>query len=198
MPKKPPAKKSKQGKGTWNRATVTVAFQPADGSAQAKGAATMVFQPSYDDASWHYGGDFPSSLPDRAGGTHIGMFAAWMWLNGLESETARRECQKELKLLRGRKGTPGVFVMNVLDGKIIAADFSEEGNAFLKAYYQEEKKSELGQFLDDYADVHKDSALPTLYHVEDSWENYDRLAKVIDRRYRDWKRRTEYRPPRRR
>ena len=27
----------------------------------------------YDDASWHYGGDFPDDLPEENGATHIGM-----------------------------------------------------------------------------------------------------------------------------
>jgi len=37
----------------------------------------------YDDASWHYGGDFPDDLPDEAGATHTGMFLAWALLSGL-------------------------------------------------------------------------------------------------------------------
>ena len=27
----------------------------------------------YDDASWHYNGDFPTDLPVEAGATHIGL-----------------------------------------------------------------------------------------------------------------------------
>ncbi len=27
----------------------------------------------YDDASWHYGGEFPADSPDEFGGTHIGL-----------------------------------------------------------------------------------------------------------------------------
>src|SRR6266404_3538306 len=34
----------------------------------------------YDDASWHYGGDFPEDLPREAGATHTGMFVAWALL----------------------------------------------------------------------------------------------------------------------
>jgi hypothetical protein len=45
----------------------------------------------YDDASWHYGGDFPKGLPQKAGATHIGMFLAWMILNGLSSEELMEE-----------------------------------------------------------------------------------------------------------
>ncbi|WP_265102660.1 hypothetical protein [Acinetobacter sp. 'aerobic (ED)'] len=37
----------------------------------------------YDDASWHYGGDFPADLPQEAGATHIGMFLTWMLLQTL-------------------------------------------------------------------------------------------------------------------
>jgi hypothetical protein len=33
----------------------------------------------YDDASWHYGGDFPADLPREAGSTHIAMFLAWLF-----------------------------------------------------------------------------------------------------------------------
>lgn len=38
---------------------------------------------SYDRADWHYGGDFPSDLPDEAGSTHIGMFIAWAIMQDL-------------------------------------------------------------------------------------------------------------------
>jgi hypothetical protein len=36
----------------------------------------------YDDASWHYGGDFPTDLPRKAGSTHIALFLACAVLNG--------------------------------------------------------------------------------------------------------------------
>jgi len=37
----------------------------------------------YDDASWHYDGEFPADLPPEAGATHIGMYLAWCLLNEL-------------------------------------------------------------------------------------------------------------------
>ena len=40
----------------------------------------------YDEASWHYGGDFPADLPASAGATHIGLFLAWMLIKGFASE----------------------------------------------------------------------------------------------------------------
>jgi hypothetical protein len=44
---------------------------------------------AYDRADAHYGGNFPSDLPPEAGATHIGMFLAWVILNGLEGEFHR-------------------------------------------------------------------------------------------------------------
>jgi hypothetical protein len=108
------------------------------------------FLGSYDNAGWHYGGTFPSDLPEEAGGTHIGMFLAWMWLHGLESETVRQEMTAELVLLRQRQKTPGDFLMNVLDEKLVADDFGEEGNAFIQAYYHDKKES-YGRFTRMYS-----------------------------------------------
>lgn len=31
----------------------------------------------YDDAAWHYNGDFPKDLPKENGATHIGMLLTW-------------------------------------------------------------------------------------------------------------------------
>jgi len=45
----------------------------------------------YDDASWHYGGEYPAGLPNEAAGTHIGMFFAWCMLNGCASKEVADE-----------------------------------------------------------------------------------------------------------
>jgi hypothetical protein len=50
----------------------------------------------YDDASWHYGGDFPKDLDDMAGATHIGMFVAWCLLNGLGGALHTEEFPEDL------------------------------------------------------------------------------------------------------
>ena len=51
---------------------------------------------AYDRADWHYGGDFPEGLPDENGGTHIGMFLAWVILNGHEGDMHKEESQEAL------------------------------------------------------------------------------------------------------
>jgi hypothetical protein len=47
----------------------------------------------YDDASWHYGGDFPADLPQAAGAAHIGMFLAWLIRNDYASQELIEEAE---------------------------------------------------------------------------------------------------------
>ena len=45
----------------------------------------------YDDASWHYGGNFPAGQPDEHGGTHIALFLKWCFSKGWAAELHRDE-----------------------------------------------------------------------------------------------------------
>jgi len=135
---------------------------------------------AYDRADWHYGGDFPPELPIENGGTHIWMFIAWAITNKLEGQLLIEETPKELEAVRARKMTGREFLFEVCDEKFWEDDLNEEGNAFAKFYYETDK------YIQDYAEV-LSAGLPTLYHVADTWENYEKLAKVIDKRFMSWK-----------
>lgn len=142
----------------------------------------------YDDASWHYAGDFPADLSSDAAATHIGMFVAWCLLNGLGSTTHNRA----LEVLRKRRMTPGQYLLAECDGKITNEDLNLEGNAFAYAYYSHEESScSSMSFFGDYADamttdgVEEEIAL-SIYHVKDLWATYDRIAPRIDKAYREW------------
>jgi len=136
----------------------------------------------YDDASWHYGGDFPSDLPNAAGGTHIGMFVSWCLLNGLGGEIHAEEFPDILEKLRNRGLTPGAWFFQACDGEFTDEDLSEEGNDFAKNYFD----FDVGQYLDDYQNS-VGSDLPTLYHVSDTWQTFDVLSPIIQGRYQEWK-----------
>lgn len=136
----------------------------------------------YDDASWHYGGDFPDDLPDEAGATHTGMFLAWAVLSGLGSEIFIEELPEYVERLRSREITPGAFFFSLCDGKFIDEDLSELGNEFAMAYYE----SESAQFIPDY-EATLAAGLPSTYHVPDTWESFDKLKPVIDRRFAEWR-----------
>lgn len=136
---------------------------------------------AYDKADWHYGGDFPEGLPDENGGTHIGMFLAWAIMNGLEGELHREESPEAIAAVRARQMTGRDFLFQQCDEKFWDVDLNDEANEFVKYYYD-------GQcpYFEDYESTLVDG-LPSMYHVEDSWENYDKISAVIDRRFSDWK-----------
>ncbi len=136
----------------------------------------------YDDASWHYGGDFPADLPDEAGATHTGMFLAWALLRGLGGEHFSEEDTAAIIELQARSITPGKFFLKYCDGKFVDEDLSEVGNKFAESYFD----FETGLYLADYEQVlAKD--LDTLYHVPDSWESFDELSAVLDSRLSEWR-----------
>ncbi len=134
----------------------------------------------YDDASWHSDGDFPDDLPPEAGATHAGMFLAWALLQGMAGADHATDFPDELERLRNRQITPGRYLM-LLDGKFTDEELDEEGNAFASNYFDLEK----GHYLGDYEATLADG-LPTAYHVADTWDNFDRLKPVVDKRYREW------------
>jgi hypothetical protein len=138
----------------------------------------------YDDASWHYGGDFPAGMPAEAGATHIGMFVAWCMLNGLAGQLHTDEFPDDLEALKSRSITPGQFVVDACDEKFTDEELTDEGNSFALAYFGD--SGGMGKYISDYEEM-LSKGEPTLYHISDTWENYDKLAPVIERRYSEWK-----------
>ncbi|MBD9438067.1 hypothetical protein IB223_18355 [Pseudoxanthomonas sp. PXM03] len=130
----------------------------------------------YDDASWHYGGNFPSDLPESAGATHTGMFLAWAVLAGLGGELFTVEEPELVNELHARTTTPGSFFLKVCDGKLTNEDLSDRGNEFAVAYYED------GQYLADYEET-LGSGLATPYHVPDTWDSFDTLRPCLDERF---------------
>jgi hypothetical protein len=136
----------------------------------------------YDDASWHYGGKFPKDLPIEAGATHIGMFVAWALLSGLAGDIHIRDFPEDIPKLSSRSSSPGRFFLESCDGKFVDEDLNEEGNSFSQAYFDFQK----GKYLSDY-EAALGADVADLYHVEDTWENFDRLRPVLDRRLAEWR-----------
>ena len=132
----------------------------------------------YDDASWHYGGDYPKDLPPEAGATHIGMFLAWAMLRDLAGEIRREDSQPSLEKLRARQMTGRDFLLKECDEKLTDEDLNEIGNQFALSYYEQ-------TYLTDYCDTLLED--DSVYHIADTWENFDRLAEVLDRRLAEWR-----------
>jgi len=138
----------------------------------------------YDRDEWHSGGEYPPDLPPENGGTHVGMFLAWAIINGLAGEHHRRHSKTDLDAVVARQMTGRDFLRRCCDGKFADVDLNDEGNAFALDYYG--KPGGSGEYFDDYADVLAED-LPSFYHVEDTWENYDAIAAVIDEEFAAWR-----------
>ena len=138
----------------------------------------------YDDASWHYEGDFPDDLPPEAGATHIGMFLAWALLHGFAGEIHNEDFPETLEQLRQRTITPGEFLIRACDEKFTDEDLSDEGNAFAGFYFGSPDQSV--SYLDDYESTLGEKG-KSLYYIADTWQNYDRLAPVIQKRFDGWR-----------
>lgn len=134
----------------------------------------------YDDASWHYGGEFPDDLPDEAGATHISMYLCWAVLSGLGSEM-HADGSEEVVKLKSRSLTPREYFLRVCDGKMTDEDFNADGNDFAQAYFALEDEG----YADDYADVFDE--VEGIYYVQDTWDNYDFLCPLLDRTLAAWR-----------
>jgi hypothetical protein len=141
----------------------------------------------YDDASWHYGGDFPAELPPQAGATHIAMFVAWAVMNGLAGEYHTKDAADDLALLYRRDVTPTEWFIRACDEKFTNEDLNDEGNSFAASYYGsgEGLHSTDGSYLDDYCETFP--AAGSLYDVEDSWGSFDALAPRLSSRLEAWR-----------
>jgi hypothetical protein len=110
------------------------------------------------------------------------MYLAWALLSGMAGEIHIEEMPETLSSLRAREKTPGAFFLAICDGKFTDEDLNELGNLFTSEYFDFER----GHYLADY-EATMAQGLPELYYVKDSWENYERLAPVLDARFHEWK-----------
>ena len=135
---------------------------------------------AYDRMDWHYGSeDFPSELNNDNAGTHIGMFLAWVIKRDLIGELHQQESVESIFKVKSRKITGTEFLKLECDEKFWEEDLSDKGNAFAKYYY------ESNIYYDDYGLI-LSGELPSIFHVIDSWENYDKLASKLDEQFQVW------------
>jgi hypothetical protein len=156
--------------------------------------------PKYDDASWHYEGDYPKNLPNESAATHIGMFLAWCINNDFISDELKEDATEEIKRVKSREMTGGEFLIKACDEKFLDDELNEIGNKFTKDYYENDKSKfakKFGNYGSDFCDVFNKKAekegfeYESLYHVEDTWQNYDLLAQKINERFAEWRGVTE-------
>ncbi len=149
----------------------------------------------YDDAAWHYGGDFPEGLPEKNGATHTGMFVNWCITHDMISEELNADAADNIEKLKRKELTGAEFIIHSMDGKFSDCDLNDLGNAFAQDYYADETDfgHQFSSFATDYINIfdsiaeESDFEYETFYHIEDTSENFDLMRQVIDHRFKEWK-----------
>jgi hypothetical protein len=138
----------------------------------------------YDKAKYHYEGDFPDDLEAAQGFVHTGMFLGWIIeRNFYSTEWFGPELASYVIAVKNRE-LSGPKFFEACDGVFLDTMLNVEGNAFAHHYFEFGR----GKYLRDYAEVLVvPNGLSTIYHVADSWQNYDRIKRRISKRYRQWK-----------
>jgi hypothetical protein len=136
-----------------------------------------------DRIDWHGESAEQAGFPYENGGTHIGIYLAWIINNQLEGEFHQEESVDELEQVRTRQITGRDFLINMCNEKFWEEDLNPQGFEFTQAYYESH------QYLKDYDEILVNAqGLIDTYAVDDTWENYDLMATMISQKYQQWKR----------
>ncbi len=133
----------------------------------------------YDNAKTHFLGNFPESLPIEQAYVHIGIYLGWIIENGLFSDFFEDEAEVQMFRFKRRELSPTIL-SELWDGYLGYEFFNKEGNMFTYYYYGG------GIYKRDYEKILAQQ-LPSIYHVNDSWDNYELMTAKITERYEDWK-----------
>lgn len=121
---------------------------------------------------------FPKEFQNGSGATHTDMFLAWALLSGMGGSTHVTDSPDNLQKLKSRSAIPGCLFFKACDGKFTDEDLVESGMAFAREYFNLEERL----YLHDYAAA-LCQELPTPCHVQGTWENFEQLTPVLDRRF---------------
>jgi hypothetical protein len=133
----------------------------------------------YDNAKSHFLGNFPPSLPIEQAYVHIGMYLGWIIETELYSEYFEEEASNQIFRFK-RREISCTILSEIWDGYLGHELFNRQGNMFTYYYYGG------GLFRNDYETI-LGNGLPTFYHVNDCWDNYQIIKTRIDMRLADWR-----------
>lgn len=134
----------------------------------------------YDSAKSHFKGNFPDALPIEQAYVHIGVYLGWMIEHNLCSDEFEEESR--MMIIRFLRREISCTILSELwDGYLGTDYFTNQGNLFTNYYYGG------GIYRRDYENVLMGPDMPSLYHVKDTWENFERMSRKISERYFAWR-----------
>lgn len=128
----------------------------------------------YDDAKWHYEGQFPADSPMEFGGTHIALFLKWCFIKGWAGELHLTDAAADVERVVAGTLSATEFLFQHCDGKLTDEDLNDEGNSFAEHYYGDE-----GLYLIDYAENFAD----LMYTRPESTHDFSLFSQIVEDRY---------------
>ncbi|NME67074.1 DUF7832 domain-containing protein [Flammeovirga aprica] len=126
----------------------------------------------------YFGSSFPDEVALDQAYLHMGVFMGWVIKNDFYSDDYEDEYGAQIIHFMNNEISP-IILAETLDGIIDYSLFRETLKPFVRTYYGG------GQYLADYQHTLSDG-LNSMFHVKDSWENFDAMKSVISDRYQDW------------
>lgn len=128
----------------------------------------------YDDASWHFDGDFPEESPIEYGGTHIALFLKWCLQKGWASDELLELASENVQKVIDGMLSATEFLFEFCDGKLIDTDLSPQGNEFARDYY-----GNRGLYFGDYVELFGE----LMYSKPESDHDFARLSEMMEQRF---------------
>jgi len=131
----------------------------------------------YDKAKYHDESVLLEQLAADQAYVHIGYFLGWLVDQELYSEEFLEDFEEEIEDFKARKLLSSQFFKKAAG--VLASDMlNEEGNAFAASKYD--------SYLSDYLYVLNQEDAESVYHVPDTWENYELISSELDIVYQMW------------
>ena len=109
----------------------------------------------------------------------LGFYFCWAACSDLLGELHLDNSALDFTLLKERGITP-LSVTDIIDSKLGDEDFNTDGRAFSAVYLKKRYFEDFTKaFIEETAETHP-------FAVSDTWENYERIAQRIEKRFIAW------------
>jgi hypothetical protein len=136
---------------------------------------------TYDKAKYHFESVQQEGLPEIHAYIHSGLYLGWLIENNLLDPEFINDFGQDIPKFKNKEITaPQLF--EKWDGTLLDDMLNEEGNKFTEYYFDFEN----GEYLNDYENI-VGKGLPSLFHVKDTWVNFDTVNNFVSKQYLKWK-----------
>ena len=138
----------------------------------------------YDKAKYHFESVENEGLPEIHAYIHTGMYLGWLIENDLIDKEFIDDFGEAISEFTKKKITSSEL-FEIWDGVLADDMLTEEGNCFTVFYFDFEN----GKYVHDYEELLV-KELPSMFHVKDTWENYELMKVFVGKAFVEWKKQT--------